>query len=77
MPRKPRFFLPDIPVHIVQRGHSGELVFFEDSDYRAYLDWMAEAANRYRCATHAYVLMPNHVLCGSPHKTCNVKFQIM
>ena len=24
MPRKPRFFLSDIPVHIVQRGHSRE-----------------------------------------------------
>ncbi len=61
MPRKPRFFLPDIPVHVVQRGHSREPVFFEDSDYRAYLDWLAEAATRYECAIHAYVLMTNHV----------------
>ncbi|HEC13755.1 MAG TPA: transposase [Acidiferrobacteraceae bacterium] len=61
MPRKPRFFLPDIPAHIAQRGHSREPVFFEDSDYRVYLDWVAEAANRYRCAVHAYVLMTNHV----------------
>ena len=61
MPRKPRFFLPDIPVHVVQRGHSREPVFFEDSDYRAYLDWLTEAAERYQCAVHAYVLMTNHV----------------
>lgn len=61
MPRKPRFFLPDIPVHIIQRGHSREPVFFEDSDYRAYLDWMGEAARRYDCAIHAYVLMTNHI----------------
>ena len=61
MPRKPRFFLADLPAHIVQRGHSREPVFFEDSDYRAYLTWLGEAARRYDCAIHAYVLMTNHV----------------
>jgi len=61
MPRKPRFFLPDIPTHIVQRGHSREPVFFEDSDYQAYLGWLTEAATRYECAIHAYVLMTNHI----------------
>ena len=61
MPRKPRFFLPDIPVHIVQRGHSREPVFFEDGDYLAYLGWLKDAAQRYGCAIHAYVLMTNHV----------------
>ena len=73
MPRKPRFFLPDIPVHIVQRGHSREPVFFEDSDYRAYLDWFTEAAERYACAVHAYVLMTNHVhILATPHKSDGV-----
>ncbi|MEN8180141.1 MAG: hypothetical protein ABFS39_16185 [Pseudomonadota bacterium] len=27
MPRKPRFYLPGITVHIVQRGHSRQSVF--------------------------------------------------
>lgn len=61
MPRKPRFYLPGIPVHIVQRGHSQEPVFFENDDYAAYLDWLANAADRYDCAIHAYVLMTNHI----------------
>jgi putative transposase len=61
MPRKPRFFLPGIPAHIVQRGHSREPVFFEESDYQAYLNWLKEAAERYDCAIHAYVLMTNHI----------------
>ena len=61
MPRKPRFFLPGVPVHIVQRGHSRELVFFEDGDYSAYLGWLGEGAERYECEIHAYVLMTNHV----------------
>ena len=61
MPRKPRFFLPGVPVHLVQRGHSREPVFFENDDYRAYLEWLEESAQRYDCALHAYVLMTNHV----------------
>lgn len=61
MPRKPRFYLPGLPVHAVQRGRSREPVFYEDSDYRAYLDWLREGAERYQCAIHAYVLMTNHV----------------
>jgi putative transposase len=61
VPRKPRFYLPDVPVHIVQRGHSRESVFFEADDYSAYLSWLQEAAERYGCAIHAYVLMTNHI----------------
>lgn len=61
MPRKPRFFVPGVPVHIVQRGHSREPVFFDDSDYVAYRGWLKEAAERYHCDIHAYVLMTNHI----------------
>jgi putative transposase len=61
LPRKPRFFLPDAPVHVVQRGHSREPVFFEDNDYSAYLHWVEEAVERYDCVIHAYALMTNHV----------------
>lgn len=69
MPRKPRFYLPGVPVHLVQRGHSRKAVFFEDEDYRAYLMWLGLAASRYDCAVHAYVLMTNHVhLLATPGK---------
>ena len=61
MPRKPRFYLPGAPVHIVQRGHSREPVFFEDGDYNAYLGWLEQASDRYGCDIHAYVLMTNHI----------------
>ncbi len=61
MPRKPRFFLKDVPCHIVQRGNNREPIFFEDDDYRAYLEWLEEALIRYDCELHAYVLMTNHV----------------
>jgi putative transposase len=50
-----------MPVHIVQRGHSREPVFFEDNDYLAYLRWLKEGAERYKVDIHAYVLMTNHI----------------
>ncbi len=61
MPRKPRFYLPDVPLHIVQRGHSKEPVFFESRDYATYAYWLNEGAKRYQVAIHAFVLMTNHV----------------
>jgi len=61
MPRKPRFFLPNIPVHAVQRGNNRQAIFFDESDYRLYLKWVKAAAEKYGCQIHAYVLMTNHV----------------
>lgn len=61
MPRKPRFYLPGIPAHVVQRGNNREAIFCEERDYLAYLNWLKEGIERYGCALHAYVLMTNHV----------------
>lgn len=61
MPRKPRFFLPDVPVHMVVRGNNRKVVFAEADDYHAYLGWLKESAERYACRIYAYVLMSNHV----------------
>ncbi|WP_415883887.1 transposase [Neptuniibacter sp. QD34_54] len=61
MPRKPRFYLPGIPVHLVQRGHSREPVFFEAEDYATYAHWLKESSKKYDVAIHAFVLMTNHI----------------
>lgn len=61
MPRKPRFYLPDIPVHVVQRGNCRRAVFYCREDYERYLDWLEKGADKYGCQLHAYVLMTNHV----------------
>jgi len=60
MPRPPRFYLADCPQHILQRGHNGADCFFADNDYRFYLRSLKQAAEKYGCAIHAYVVMPNH-----------------
>lgn len=61
MARLARFFLPNQPMHVIHRGKDGRRVFFGKGDYERYRDWLAEAAEKYGCAIHAYVLMPNHV----------------
>ncbi len=60
MPRQPRYFLPDFPQHVIQRGVDRQAVFFEASDYELYRHALDDAAEKYACAIHAYVLMTNH-----------------
>lgn len=61
MARKPRFNLPGIPQHIIQRGNNRQACFHDERDYRHYLADLREAADKNDCRVHAYVLMPNHV----------------
>lgn len=61
MPRRARIALPNVPVHLIQRGNNRQPCFFADEDYRRYLDWLAEYADRTQCRIHAYALMTNHV----------------
>ena len=61
MPRRARLNLPAAPMHVIQRGNNRQATFFSDDDYRFYLQCLADAARRYACRIHAYVLMTNHV----------------
>jgi putative transposase len=61
MARAPRFDIPSIPAHLVQRGNNRQRCFVDDVDRQRYLDDARTAATRYCVAIHAYVLMPNHV----------------
>ncbi|MCF6300121.1 MAG: transposase [Proteobacteria bacterium] len=61
MPRKPRFFVPEIPNHIIQRGNNKEAVFYADEDYFTYKNILYESADKYGIRIHAYVLMTNHI----------------
>jgi putative transposase len=73
MARTARLVIPDLSVHIVQRGHDGQDCFFDDSDYFYYLDLLSTFAQRCACSVHAYCLMTNHVhLFLTPHtsKSC-------
>jgi len=61
MPRKPRFQLPGVPQHIIQRGNNREPCFRSQADYVRYLENLGDALQRNGCELHAYVLMTNHV----------------
>jgi putative transposase len=61
MARLPRFFVPGIPLHVIQRGNNRGKLFDQITDYQVYVDWLKEAAQSHGCAIHAYVLMTNHV----------------
>jgi putative transposase len=53
--------LPNVPVHILQRGNDRQICFVADEDYLRYLDWLKEYAGKAGCHIHAFVLMTNHV----------------
>ena len=49
MARRPRVILPDIPLHIIQRGNNRSACFYSDEDYIFYidkLDLIAELADQ-------------------------------
>ena len=78
MPRSSRFFLPDQPLHVIQRGNNRQAIFFAEDDYGRYRDWLVDAAAKYGCRVHAYVLMTNHVhLLLTPKKAAAVPRLLM
>jgi putative transposase len=61
MARQGRYFVAGQVLHVIQRGNSRQAIFFDEQDYGHYHAWLADAAARFGCAVHAYVLMTNHV----------------
>lgn len=61
VPRQPRNFAEDVPLHVIQRGNNRMPVFTDLLDYHRYLKWLGESAAETGCAIHGYVLMTNHV----------------
>ena len=53
--------LPDVPVHIIQRGNNRSPCFFAKGDYGLYLFHLESLAAQFGCAVHAWCLMTNHV----------------
>lgn len=61
MPRQPRYYLPDVPQHVIMRGVDRQATFFSLDDYALYKKALLTNLDRYGAAVHAYVLMTNHV----------------
>jgi len=61
MARQPRLVVPDIALHIVQRGVDRKDCFREDTDRLVYLTLLRDFSAATGCSIHAYCLMTNHV----------------
>jgi putative transposase len=61
MPRQSRPVIPEVPLHITQRGNNRLRCFFEETDFLVYLSLLHAASLEAACEIHAYVLMTNHV----------------
>ncbi|MHB1112950.1 MAG: REP-associated tyrosine transposase [Acidovorax defluvii] len=60
MARLPRLTLPGYPHHIIQRGNNRQMIFADTQDFATMLALLAENAQKFAVAVHAYVLMDNH-----------------
>ncbi len=61
MARLARLVIPGLPYHVTQRGNRRGTTFFEDEDFLAYRELLADAARAAGASIWAYCLMPNHV----------------
>ena len=60
MARLPRLTLHGYPHHIIQRGNNRQMIFADTQDFVTMLALLAENAQKFAVAVHAYVLMDNH-----------------
>lgn len=61
MPRKPRLFIANHPLHLVVRGHNRDPIIARRSDARYFIECLQNATQKYGVAVHAWVLMTNHL----------------
>jgi putative transposase len=69
MARLPRYFAPGQPQHLIQRGNDRQKIFRSADDYAVFYECLVDAADRYGCAVHAYILMPTHMHLLATPKT--------
>jgi putative transposase len=60
MARLPRLTLAGYPHHIIQRGNNRQVIFADPQDFATMQALLAENAQKFAVAIHAYVLMNNH-----------------
>ena len=61
MARLARLVIPGLPHHVTQRGNRRQQTFFNDGDYAAYMELMADWRREEGLEIWGYCLMPNHV----------------
>jgi putative transposase len=59
--RRPRNIVPNVPVHVIQRGNNRHACFYQAQDYAVYLNKLKENTRKFKVKVHCFVLMTNHV----------------
>jgi putative transposase len=73
MSRMPRFFVPNLPLHVIQRGNDRTAIFRGTKDFAFYYEGLLRASAAHGVAIHAYILMGNHVhLLATPAQALSV-----
>jgi len=61
MPRIGRVVAPNMPHHVVQRGHNKNIVFEDDGGYSYYFDTLGKWTRQLQVKVYAWCLMTNHI----------------
>ena len=61
MGRYARLVVPDVALHVVQRGNNRQDCFLHHNDRLVYLSLLRDGVAFRHCALHAYCLMTNHI----------------
>jgi putative transposase len=61
MARLARLVIPGMPHHVTQRGNRRQETFFNEGDYAAYVELMADWCREEGVEIWGYCLMPNHI----------------
>lgn len=75
--RRPRIMVPNVPVHVIQRGNNRQACFFQTADYAVYLSKLKEVAEKFEVDIHCFVLMTNHVHLLLQASDCDGISQVM
>jgi putative transposase len=73
MPRTTRLIIPDVAIHVIQRGNNRADCFRQDADRLVYMLHLRELSRKHGCLVHAYCLMTNHIhllVTPTSHSAC-------
>lgn len=60
MPRIARGLADNHFYHVLNRGNGRQQIFHNDGDYKAFVDLLIAASERFSVRVYAYCIMPNH-----------------
>ena len=61
LPRRARLVLPDVPLHVIQRGVNHAAIFMDDEGRHLYRPLLRKNCVAHQLAVHVFVLMDNNV----------------